>query len=150
MINKISIENFKSISQLKLNCNKLNLITGTNSSGKSTFLQSMLLIKQNANQEIGLNGDLISVGDFREVKNFNISSNLITISTDVDNNVFCLTFDENGIEKNDFFKNKLFSNSIEYLSCNRIGAEDTYKKNFSGNMSVGINGEYTVYCLNKY
>lgn len=69
MINKISIENFKSISQLKLNCNKLNLITGTNSSGKSTFLQSMLLIKQNANQEIGLNGDLISVGDFREVKN---------------------------------------------------------------------------------
>lgn len=148
MIKKISIKNFKSIANLNFECSNLNLITGTNSSGKSTFLQSLLLMKQNTIQNTGLNGELLSAGDFREVKNFNVSDNKISIQTIVNHDRFCLEIGEDEIYQNDYF-DAGFSQSIEYLSCNRIGAEETYKKNFSADSGVGINGEYTVYCLNK-
>lgn len=150
MINEIEIKNFKSISNLNYKCKYLNLITGTNSSGKSTFLQALLLIKQNSSSNIGLNGEIVSVGDFRDVKNFNISSKKISIEANCDQKPYYLIFDEDGVEKNNLNQDAGIQCKITYLSCNRIGAEDTYKKNYSSNKSVGINGEYTIFCLDKY
>ncbi|MCG3718276.1 DUF3696 domain-containing protein [Aliarcobacter butzleri] len=47
-INKISIQNFKILKNIEdIELGNLNLITGINSSGKSTFIQSLLLLKEN-------------------------------------------------------------------------------------------------------
>ncbi len=80
MINKLKIDCLKSINILEMECNNLNLIVGTNSSGKSTILQGILLISQNMNTKQGLNGEMVSLGEFREIRNFNKDNKEITIT----------------------------------------------------------------------
>lgn len=47
MFNEIKIKNFKSLKELDVNFKNLTLFTGVNSSGKSSILQALLLLKQN-------------------------------------------------------------------------------------------------------
>lgn len=47
MFNEIKIKNFKSLKELNVNFKNLTLFTGVNSSGKSSTLQALLLLKQN-------------------------------------------------------------------------------------------------------
>lgn len=74
MIKSISVSALKSIKELSIDCSRLNLFVGTNSSGKSTFLQALLLLKQHK-----LNGRYISLGDFREVRNYSLPNNSIKL-----------------------------------------------------------------------
>ena len=46
MITKINIDNFKSIKSLMLAPTSLNLFMGLNGMGKSTVIQSLLLLRQ--------------------------------------------------------------------------------------------------------
>lgn len=46
-ISQININNFKSLKDVSLKLSDLTLLTGVNSSGKSSFIQSLLLLKQN-------------------------------------------------------------------------------------------------------
>ena len=46
MIDKVHILALKSIKDLSVECSKLNLFVGTNSSGKSTFLHALLALTQ--------------------------------------------------------------------------------------------------------
>jgi predicted ATPase len=46
-IDKVQIKNFKSLRDIEIELRGLTLITGINSSGKSTFIQSLLLLKEN-------------------------------------------------------------------------------------------------------
>ena len=157
MIRNLNVTGLKSISAMKLECKKLNIITGVNSSGKSTALQALLLLAQNRNGSAGLNGRFVSLGDFKDAKNFNIPEKIIRISSLLPSeHMAVLEFDDSGVVKNGLYaegsgivleKENLV---IRYLSCNRVGAEDIYKKNFSDDKDVGINGEYAIYCLDKY
>ena len=80
MIDKLKMVCLKSIDILEMECNNLNIIVGTNSSGKSTILQGILLISQNINRKQGLNGEMVSLGEFRDIKNFNKDNTDITIT----------------------------------------------------------------------
>ena len=64
--NTLEIKNFKSIAELRMECKNLNILIGTNSSGKSTIQQALLLAGQNMADEEGLNGSLIQLGSFEE------------------------------------------------------------------------------------
>ena len=66
MIDRISIQAFKSIQSLTVTCKPLNVFVGKNLSGKSAFLQGLLLIAQQT-----LNGRYIYVGQYQDVKNQN-------------------------------------------------------------------------------
>lgn len=46
-INSVKIKNFKSLKDVDIKLNNLTLITGVNSSGKSSFIQSLLLFREN-------------------------------------------------------------------------------------------------------
>ena len=46
-IEKVQIKNFKSLRDIEIVLRGFTLITGVNSSGKSTFIQSLLLLKEN-------------------------------------------------------------------------------------------------------
>ena len=157
MIKTVNIAGLKSISKLSLNCKNLNIIAGANSSGKSTVLQAILLAAQNGYGNVGFNGNYITLGEFKDAKNFNISERKIRIAFDISSGYMVnLEFDEDGISRNDLFDLTSFGIAspklpvIRYLSCNRIGAEDIYRKKFSDDKNVGINGEYAIYCLDKY
>ena len=53
MIRELAVKNFKCFESLKLELRSLNVLMGLNGMGKSTILQSLLLLRQ-SNQENGL------------------------------------------------------------------------------------------------
>jgi predicted ATPase len=67
---KLSITNFKTIKELKdFSFNSINIISGVNSSGKTSFIQFLLLLKQTiekhlANPTLVFDGDLIKLGEY--------------------------------------------------------------------------------------
>lgn len=171
MIDTVKISALKSIDHLSLQCSNLNILTGTNSSGKSTFLQALLLVSQNVATWHGLNGNLVSLGDFRgDAKNFNVSTNeiVIEISMSPASTVpIKMTFEEDDHPGEPLFIKWLKtvkthgdtetismkdledapSFSTKYLSCNRIGGQDVYQKNYGHADDIGINGEYALFYL---
>lgn len=67
MLTEIHFTNFKSWPQAKLECGKITGVFGTNSSGKTSLLQFLLLLKQTKDATdraiaLELNGDLVELG----------------------------------------------------------------------------------------
>ena len=85
MITKWKVSNFKSIcEETELALGPLTIFAGANSSGKSTFIQSVLLVAQTLAHKIGsrsvvLNGALTSLGQFDDLKSNGGESDQITI-----------------------------------------------------------------------
>jgi predicted ATPase len=74
MLKSWGLTNFKSISNADLELKPLTIICGPNSSGKSSFLQSILLLAQTMqhqnskeNHPLHLNGDFTKLGSFEDV-----------------------------------------------------------------------------------
>ena len=85
MITKWKLANFKSIqNETKLDFAPLTIFAGTNSSGKSTLLQSILLISQtlsdkDPSRQVVLNGQFIQLGEFSDIKSTDGVSDQIII-----------------------------------------------------------------------
>ena len=85
MIAKWKVFNFKSIrEEEELDLERLTIFAGANSSGKSTILQSVLLIAQTLSSKLSsrsvvLNGALTSLGQFDDLKSNGSESDQITI-----------------------------------------------------------------------
>lgn len=83
-LESVRLKNFKSVRDQEINLAPLTVLVGKNSSGKSTVLQSILFLGQNASNplrrnlaEVGcldLNGELVSLGVFKEALNDRASS----------------------------------------------------------------------------
>ena len=69
MIKRIVLENFKCFDHLDANLSRITLLTGANSSGKSSFMQSILLFAQSDQfpLNLSLNGRYAQLGGFREL-----------------------------------------------------------------------------------
>ena len=83
-LTEVRLENFKSVVDAKVQLSPLTVIVGRNSTGKSTLLQSILMIAQSIMSEVGsgefpFNGDLVRLGTFDEVLNFQHSQESPTI-----------------------------------------------------------------------
>lgn len=89
MINKWILDNFKSIeSREELEFRPLTIFTGANSSGKSTILQSVLLISQTLqnpidSRSIVLNGGIKKFGSYSDVVNRRDFKKKLTIGFDI-------------------------------------------------------------------
>lgn len=173
MIEKIHVVALKSIQDLTVKCGKINLYVGVNSSGKSTFLQALILMAQKS-----LNGKYISLGDFREVRNYYMPGQSIRIEMwekgkskpawiefleNKDNeNYFIKTnedLDANSLEgllelldEEDMEQSNLIMEDLDfhYISCHRIGVNDIYAKNMVDEYDFGIDGEYALAYLLKH
>lgn len=62
-----SVANFKSIDHAIIPLKPLTVLTGANSSGKSSLIQSLLLLSQSSDDEIILNGPLVRLGEPSDV-----------------------------------------------------------------------------------
>ena len=167
MIDKIYVEGLKSIHKLTVNCSKFNLFAGTNSSGKSTFLQAILIASQD-----DINGPLVSLGSFREARNYNMSGEDIKIAVWGDGKekpgwisfaenapdsyrteTSCMEFIINRRRNREEAESRMwipeYGENLFFLSCDRTGVSDIYEKNISGADRFGIRGEYALsYLLN--
>ena len=71
MIDALRFTNFKSWSRADLRCGRITGVFGTNSSGKTSLLQFLLLLKQTKDATdralaLDLNGDLVKLGTIRD------------------------------------------------------------------------------------
>ena len=83
------VRNFKSLRDVSLSLTPITVFAGANSSGKSTLIQSILLIKQTlqyaaASRAIALNGPIVKLGGFDDVKNLSSSDDYIGIGWSLD------------------------------------------------------------------
>ena len=172
MVSKIHVSALKSIKNLEIECSGLNLLVGRNSSGKSTFLQALLLYAQRK-----LDGKYISVGEFREARNYNMPNEKIRIELYEKNKTkpdwieFIEDKENDSYNINSCIENynlkslknlmgkdndleeqavcKFDDSNFHYLSCHRIGVNDIYKKNMINETDFGIDCEYALAYLLK-
>lgn len=172
MISRIQVKALKSIRDVSVDCSNLNIFTGVNSSGKSTFLQALLIVSQRALSDDCLNGQLLSLGEFREARNFNMPGSDIVINLwDTEHKEptwLKLSEKKNGSgyeikspDENTFnvfgFEDEacpyphvqIYGYDLHYLSCHRIGSRDIYEKNMQSSMDFGTEGEYAFAYLLK-
>jgi len=103
LIHRIHLKNFKSVVNAGADLKALTVIVGSNSAGKSTLMQSLLLLSQSLgaaerSNHLSLNGPLVDLGYMGDVKNHRAESkDSVLIEADlaaVDTGVFDLGSNE--------------------------------------------------------
>lgn len=177
MINKIKIKNFKSIRESELEIADLNLFTGLNASGKSTFLQSLLLLRQsylkgNLLRKIPFiflgnydNDSLINLGTFSDIFSQNApKEDSIEFVINDDLKFISESYEVegkedrdkkgkttiNGVLEKENFETSLFSDTqFQYLSADRISPKEDFPR-FENDELLGKDGRFTPHYLEKY
>jgi predicted ATPase len=90
MIRRWHLHNFKAFrNHDPVEFSMINVLAGANSSGKSTLIQSILLLKQtlqygSENRPLALNGPLLRLGGFDDVRNFEAAGESLEIGFDIE------------------------------------------------------------------
>lgn len=164
MINEIKLKNFKCFNTLQLPVGRLNVLTGLNGMGKSSIIQSLLLIKQSEEQgmldkKIILNGKYVALGKCKdilyenaEVEEINISifedDNYISISTNYDAESDLIEVQSIKGENLPWFKN-----GFEYINAERVVPKSIYEQSslyVDVYEQLGVYGQYTTHYLVKH
>lgn len=94
MITRWKLSNFKSFKRgVDIELKPLTILSGSNSSGKSTLIQSILLINQTLSSKIGsrsvvLNGKLVKLGQFNDIVSFGSKSKKINVGWELESGEF--------------------------------------------------------------
>lgn len=139
MINNINIESFKCLSGENIIFKPLTIITGENSSGKSTLIQSLLLsLTFSSNNGSLLLRDLFP-SELSALRNRYENSSNVKVS--FNNSSFGYNYSNTGLildmEK---AQELVLENNVFYISADRLGVENRAKT--SSKYKCGINGEY--------
>jgi predicted ATPase len=159
MLDGIDIKNVKSIENIDLKLKKLNVFSGLNSSGKSTVLGVILLLKQISNNKVFLNGEYTNfvtlesaLYKWRDDPNGNIKYKFhsenefdLPLLYDADSS------DVNLITEINISDAPNVSDRIRYLSSNRINPSWTYKNSMPtiSKRDFGVSGEGAIPYINK-
>lgn len=146
MIQELTISGLKNIKYEKMALKPLTLLTGLNSTGKSSVLQAILLINKatTKNGQLYLNHLLSS---FSSLRNIYENAKVIKISLNIDDTIIDYNLSEETEEKTDNCAGLEIEKNLYYLSANRIGAENL--ANISPAISCGINGDYLLGTFEK-
>ena len=176
MITKLKISNFKSHRDTELSTGALTLLTGINSSGKSSVLQSLLLLRQSFQKGrlstgLDLNAPLCDIGKGSDaLYRFADKEEVISFSYTIDNNsVYDFIFNANEKYDDTFLPQKrpmilegnllklpLFTNKFQYLSAARwaglnLYPMDTYAVETEKQLSLNYGqGELVAHFLEYY
>lgn len=126
MIKNIHISKFKCLTDENLELRPLTILTGKNSSGKSSVLQAILIAARNCNPK---NRERM----YNLISKYQELPYLIDI-THNDTHIICTN------DKKDETDILTYEDTLYFLSSNRIGQEDSAK--FSREYKVGDNGEF--------
>lgn len=146
MITKLKIANFKSHKETVLNIGNLTLLTGLNSSGKSSVLQTFLLLRQSfkkgrLTKGLDLNEPLCDIGKGVDaLYRFANESEIISFEIEIDEKKdHTFNFDAKDKYEETFIPNvtdiqineeqlklPFFTNNFQYLSASRIAGVEFY------------------------
>lgn len=151
MIRKIEIEDYKCLHNETLELKPLTIITGVNSAGKSSLIQSILLpVSLGGKKGQILLTDAVS-STFDTIRNRYINAKKVNIEIDIDGQriTYCGTSEEAKVSLSpDSVDLPIdIEDNLYYLSANRIGAEQ-YSK-ISPLFKIGITGEFVLGTFEK-
>lgn len=157
MVTTIKIEDFKSISRQTLALKNLNLFSGTNSSGKSSSIQTLLLAADNLGKEEGSHSLLsfhVPISSFNETRNYMTNAKSYTVELTCNDRSVRFSFlpkDDSSIgtvvEQSGTLSDTDYDNvkNIFHLSAMRSGDLGSPKINPAPDMNpLGTNGEYII------
>ncbi|HEY85121.1 MAG TPA: DUF3696 domain-containing protein [Chloroflexi bacterium] len=176
MLDSLRLENFKGFKQVDVPLRPLTLLSGINSMGKSTVLQSLALLRQSyyqrmliddkhTQQSLVLNGDLVTLGTGKDLIFESAPKNKIELSLTFFDSKANWVFDydrsgnvlQNGIYTPtgiaSIFETGLFTNNFHYLQAERIGPRtssgmDNYLVNVRN--ELGSKGEFAAHYLHLH
>lgn len=169
MIEKLIIKNYKSLHQVKINLKGLNLFLGLNSMGKSSAVQSLLLLRQSyikngSLHKLLINGDLVSLGNSRDIyySNGDIDGQIefrlengddfLDLKYQYTDGESILLGNTNMKEPGSISNFSLFGKGFCYLAADHIQPSKTYSS--SGALDsydyLGKNGQNAPYYLAKH
>ena len=144
MINNITLKAFKSFLHRELDLENLTILTGLNSSGKSSVIQSLQILDKAFKNEKNLLLD--GHGTESDLKNKN-SKEDIELSIEIDGSEYSIEFPNNQKK----FDPNLFP-KVWHISANRFGPQlsipisnDAESRNM-----IGKNGENVLQCIKYY
>ncbi len=174
MIQSIELKNFKSIKKKNFPLRNLNVLLGLNGQGKSSFIQSLLVLRQSDKLEQGelkLNGGdngLINIGTTKDAlyqysKNDDLSITLEfdkgkKYQMDFEYKIDADVFKQKNLKKNIYGevedsidKNQsLFNSDFQYLNAQRIEPKSINITSYSNVVeanSIGKYGQYTAHYI---
>jgi predicted ATPase len=169
LLNKIGLKNFKCFENHTIDLAPLTLFSGLNGMGKSTVIQSLLLLKQSFDEKVlakglSLNGDLISIGTGRDLLYERAEEEEINILLGLENKsenewIFTYNRESNFLSLDDSKKEtpldeiSIFTDQFQYLSAERIGPRTSFEKsnfNVVEHKQLGVRGEYVQHYLHVF
>lgn len=164
MITELSLENFKCFDAISLSLSNVNIFSGVNGMGKSTVLQSLLLLRQSYLRDrlehgLYLNERYVELGNAQDVLYEKAQNDIIKIKYTTSEskggeyafqykiNYDCLPIDYCKAEGKD---QTLFGNGFAYLSSFRIKPQELYhiaNEEDLKNHEFGNNGEFALQYL---
>lgn len=164
MLDVLQIEGFKCFAKVDISLRAINIFSGTNSSGKSTAIQALLLLCNNAveNSSSPLNGMWLRLGTFDECRNHRINARSFNVAAKMGKDIFQVEFystddDMHNVEVVIASESKtiqgllrLDRKHVYYLPANRIGPQDSYLKNFDKVNFLGNKAEFIIDFLYKH
>lgn len=167
MITNLELVNFKCFSKVNLSLKPLTFLCGLNGMGKSSLIQSLLMVRQTwhhdvlRKKEIMLNGSLVHLGEGKDVLYEGASEDIIKINISKNDKSFKLniTYDPNkdSLEIiNDIdlsVADSIFENSFQYLRAERLGPRLTSAKEdypVTREQNIGLSGEFAAHYMLIY
>lgn len=151
MITSIEVNGFKCFANECLELKPLSLITGTNSSGKSSLIQAILLAGKHSDTEI--NNYLTGLGDFDDLKNKYINprefSFKFSFSKEVQHTYLVSKSENKAAQKTEKLA---YPQNITYLSANRVALTEVNSNQLARQeeRNFGIYGEQTPIYYEQY
>ena len=170
MIQSLRLQNFKPFEEQSLQFRPLTLLSGLNSTGKSSVLQALLLLRQSyqqgllKNTGLALNGDLVCIGTaqdalFEGAKEDSIGFDIIWKNDNTGSWRFSYKRETDVLAlastpaTREVYKSSLFTDNFHYLQAERIGSR-TYLEisdfQVRQHRQLGTRGEYTAHFLAIY
>ena len=166
-IDRVRIKNFKSLRDVDIELSNLNLITGVNSIGKSSFIQTLLLLKQNedkfytlrGSKVTNINGEYIMLGNKKDIlfeeafkENIEISVFSKNVNHKLEFNTENLKIENIELLPEDGDKTfNIFYDDFQYIQTDRVSPSISYSLSdevIEKNL-IGFRGEYAVHYLAK-
>lgn len=150
MIKKFRVRNFKCFKDETMDFTNLNILTGKNSSGKTSIIQALLLMFQILDGQIGnvLNGRYVKLGQYSDIQNI-FSRESVELSMKMEQDSFQFSISEEGVKGIEKQVREKKKQDIIYLSANRIGVKNEYERNEQDIERIGIQGEYAFDYLSR-
>ncbi len=169
MLDSISIHNFKCFERCRVPFSKLTILSGLNGMGKSSLVQSLLLLRQSRSvgylPDIGLalNGELTEIGSAKDALYENATDDIISFDLQFSGGGATWSFNYDreaevlsplARDPNSYgYSSNLFDDMFTYLTAERLGPRPySVMADYAVRQQrrVGVRGEFAIHYLDVF